>query len=801
MTPRKVGTRGPATAPFMIVGEAPGRQEVTSGVPFVGASGQELNRMLGEAGISPASCFFTNVVKYMPPGRPDDRVNGLPRAFFPTKAEGKKHGLPERFGRHISPEVVQGLSELEQEITHVRPQGVLALGNTALWALSGGRTGVGNWRGSCLWTREFTLPDSRTFKARFLPTYHPASVLRQWSQRREVILDLKRFSAWTAGEIHEPAYNFILRPSAQGTLALLESLSALVTIWDDKFPLSIDIETRGHFMACVALAWSKTHAISIPFMCVEGNYFSPEEERLVRAALRRLLTHPNVLPIFQNGMYDIQYFLREDGYFPTLPMFDTMLAQHALFPGTPKSLDYLASLYCEHYSFWKNERKEWDPRVPEEEFWSYNCKDAVYTYEVWEMQRGAVEGAPAFETLTDLFPPTLAMTVSGFRMDNARREQISSAFAAEMEGILARLEVIFEHPVNPRSNKQLQTLFYGDFNFPVRRHRKTGNPTLNEETLEELKKRAHPIWEHPIDLILAYRQAGVIRSSFLEMNQSPDGRFHPGFNLGGTETFRFSSSSNAHGEGTNAQNWSPTLRRLLIPDEGYVFLEGDLDRADAQVVAWEAGDEELKQIFREGHDIHTENARTIFGQVTERTRHLAKSGVHAVNYFCHARTLGITLGITVREAERFITKWLGAHPGIQGWHRRVEMELKHRRRVTNKFGFHRMYFDRVDTKMLQAALAWIPQSTVAIVIHKGLLKIYKELPEIALKQHGHDSLLMQVPSTCVESLLPEVDSRMRVVIPYDDPLTIPVSFKVSPKSWGDMKPAEPWRFRVMRFFA
>ena len=53
---------GPCPAKIMLVGEAPGEREVAEGQPFVGFSGQELSKMLQEAGIMRSECFITNVV-------------------------------------------------------------------------------------------------------------------------------------------------------------------------------------------------------------------------------------------------------------------------------------------------------------------------------------------------------------------------------------------------------------------------------------------------------------------------------------------------------------------------------------------------------------------------------------------------------------------------------------------------------------------------------------------------------------------------------------------------------------------
>ena len=63
----KVPPTGPCPARIMIVGEAPGADEVKAMQPFVGASGRELDKMLSEAGIIRADCFITNVCKRRPP--------------------------------------------------------------------------------------------------------------------------------------------------------------------------------------------------------------------------------------------------------------------------------------------------------------------------------------------------------------------------------------------------------------------------------------------------------------------------------------------------------------------------------------------------------------------------------------------------------------------------------------------------------------------------------------------------------------------------------------------------------------
>lgn len=237
----------------------------------------------------------------------------------------------------------------------------------------------------------------------------------------------------------------------------------------------------------------------------------------------------------------------------------------------------------------------------------------------------------------------------------------------------------------------------------------------------------------------------------------------------------------------------PNIRKMFIPDEGYTIIDADLEKADAQIVAWEANDEELKQIFREGRNLHEENAKMIFGpknfaKSSDPTSnyHKAKQGVHAVNYGVRPKTLAATLGITVHEADLFIKRWFGTHPRILSWHERIKRELKQYRKVKNKFGFERYYFDRVES-IFTEALGWIPQSSVAIVTNKGLINIDKHLPAAQLLIQGHDSLVVQVPTAACPNIFDDILKEMNIEIPYDDPLVIPVSLAASNISWGATK--------------
>jgi DNA polymerase-1 len=332
--------------------------------------------------------------------------------------------------------------------------------------------------------------------------------------------------------------------------------------------------------------------------------------------------------------------------------------------------------------------------------------------------------------------------------------------------------------------------------------------TADEDALQVLGNK-EPMLRPLIRRINEYRSLRSFRSTFVDASLDIDGRMRCSFNPGGTETFRASTGTNAFWTGMNMQNIPkgdeepddpntlqlPNVRKLFIPDPGYVIADMDLDRADLQVVVWEADDEELRDALRAGIDLHSFNAKTLFNlsapvntikKLHPDKRDLAKRWVHGTNYGGGARTMAQSCGITVHEADRLRGRWFAAHPGIAAWHERTEAALRSTRSVANKFGYRRFYFDRVDG-LLPEALAWVPQSTVAAVINRVWAEIVTSLPHVQVLNQVHDSLVMQWPASMPQLAQACLDCARRVVVPYDKPLVIPAGINVSEKSWGDCK--------------
>ena len=274
--------------------------------------------------------------------------------------------------------------------------------------------------------------------------------------------------------------------------------------------------------------------------------------------LRSLLTHPLCSVIGQNFQYDAQYFVRFLGYCPNLT-FDTMLAQHTIFPGIPKALDFLSSMYCHWHRFWKGELNDYS-RLPENMtiYWTYNCKDCCITFEVSLVLRELLsylrlESQYSFQMRMNTH--VITTMLRGVRVDTTRRSELAGELFQAIADHDAILQFILERPLNTASAKQMKELFYDDFQLPVQFNRKTKQPSLDNKALQELVKK-EPLIKPLVDLILKKRSLGVYFSTFIQAPLSRDKRLRTQYNVAGTETFRLSSSTDAFGEGLNMQNIS-----------------------------------------------------------------------------------------------------------------------------------------------------------------------------------------------------------------------------------------------------
>ena len=319
---------------LLIVGEAFGEREAEAGKPFVGPSGSVLNSLLRQSGIDRDEISITNVFNFRPEGNDietllttiqADAAEGWP-TFAPKKWFHKQHSLS-----------LYDLTELRKAL---RPHVIIALGDTALWALTHHR-GMNKYRGTPMLTFDGLH--------KVIATWHPAAILRQWDLRPVAFMDFQKAKRQAAfPELRRPERHIMIEPS----------LDDIANFYYDHIRpapfLSVDIETKEGQITEIGFATSASRAIVIPFWdrkAIGGNYWpSAADEKRAWIWVRRILEEKPV--IGQNFQYDMTYLYKTMGIKTRHFKGDTMLLHHAMQPELKKSLGFLGSIYSDEPA-WK----------------------------------------------------------------------------------------------------------------------------------------------------------------------------------------------------------------------------------------------------------------------------------------------------------------------------------------------------------------------------------------------------------------------------------------------------------------
>jgi len=356
---RYVGTRGDPRSPVCIVGEAPGSEEDRAGFPFVGYSGQLLDTMIREAGFNANDIWFTNPFKARPPENDIKRIEEL--------------GVPLNIYT----------DQFFEELRTSRPTIIVACGKTPANLLcpetkpksykgkEDEKEGFGSWRGSLLISPFLDWPHY------VIPMYHPAFVLRNYSEREICVFVLSRaFEELSYFKKNKrlnplPVRELIVNP----TFGVASDYLRLCIASPNA--ISIDIELlKRKVPYTISFSQSPTSAISISFW----NYRIPELIYLWRQMDEIFSTKRQ---IGQNYTSFDCHWLRAMGFNVNLSLVeDTLILHHILWPGFRHKLEFLGMQYTRQ-PFWKWEGKGWSLRDGLDQLMRYNALDAACTYEIY----------------------------------------------------------------------------------------------------------------------------------------------------------------------------------------------------------------------------------------------------------------------------------------------------------------------------------------------------------------------------------------------------------------------------------
>jgi uracil-DNA glycosylase family 4 len=808
LSPQKhVPPRGPDTARVMVVGEAPGANEERVGRPFVGPAGMLLEEMLSASGIDPTLVFYTNICPYRPPG------NDIRSYFNDT---GGPNGL-----------VQQGLAELISQISRVSPNVIIPLGNypmamltgVARWSKKNGYTGIGDYRGSI-------LPGNSIAGGRkCVPTYHPANVLREYSNKPIVKMDLRRAASESRfPEIRRIVKRTILDPRGPERAAWLGwlrsppgSLSPRVDFGTPDSPDfrqlpsgpfgSGDIEYVGNKLLCLGATRHRDLAVVLGTL-------NETDIRDVRDLLECGLPW-----CFQNGMFDCSILEWFYGIRVTQHLrHDTMLMMHVAYTEYPKDLGFIGSVYTDQPN-WKDMvdwKKVASGEQPYEDVYRYNGIDTWVTHEAAEKMLED-ELVPAINSLTydfevALIHPLWEMSKGGVKIDIPTLTGLRNQLEKEYKAMDWGLEQVYGAPVNVKSGQQLAKLLYDKLDVPRGKKTATQAWSFDDGTLADLLLKAKTDQQRAvIRTIRGIKERRDLISKFCDIELDDDGRMRCHYDPAKTQTGRLSSRKfYPTNRGGNLQNIprDTRVRMVFVPDDGYVFGYADLKSAESLVVANITGDPEMLRLhsdaFMTGEaDGHRYVASYLFDkpmdQINKEERYIGKKVRHGCNYsmgwfrlmqVINAEAQETGVSINAATAKILIAKYRQLHPYLEAWWRSVQVELFRTRTIltTKKWiecellpnhrwssdeisaggAWHQrphVFFGRPDA-ILPEAIAQNPQGTIADTLNIGLLRASRDrvLSELGYRSllQVHDAIGFQAPRDRIVAVATRLSELMSV---------------------------------------
>lgn len=388
----------------------------------------------------------------------------------------------------------------------------------------------------------------------------------------------------------------------------------------------------------------------------------------------------------------------------------------------------------------------------------YACYQAYTAYASRKPIENALKESDMWSVYTEIELPLI------FTLDSMEKWGISvkgeelKAYGEKLSIRIEELEkLIYEQAgeeFNINSPKQLGVILFEKMGIPGGRKTKTGYSTA-ADILEKLAP------EQPIvNDILEYRQLTKLKSTYADGLRSvidSDGKIHSTFNQTITATGRISSTE------PNLQNipvrmeLGRLIRKVFVPEDGYVFLDADYSQIELRVLAHMSGDEKLIQAYGEAQDIHRLTASQVFHipfeEVTDLQRRNAKAVNFGIVYGISSFGLSQDLSITRKEAAEYIEQYFKTYPKIKGFLDGLVADGKEYGYVSTMYGRRRPIPELKSGNFMQrsfgerVAMNSPIQGTAADIIKIAMNRVYQRLKDEHLESRlvlqVHDELLIE----------------------------------------------------------
>jgi len=428
----------------------------------------------------------------------------------------------------------------------------------------------------------------------------------------------------------------------------------------------------------------------------------------------------------------------------------------------------------------------------------YEGFPAAGLYRVGELLREEVK--PFSHVYYDLELPLsdvlFRMERYGWKVDKAVLEQLGTELKTEIDVISKHIIELAGRSFNINSPKQLGEVLFVDLGLASGKKTKTKSYSTSAEVLEELRGD-HPI----VDEILRYRMLWKLHATYVEGLQKILGAgdvVHTVFKQNVTATGRLSSVE------PNLQNIpvreeeGRRLRKMFVAREGCTLVSADYSQIELRLLAHLSGEEALIEAYRNGEDIHTATAATVFGvpksEVTPAMRRDAKAVNFGVIYGISDFGLAKNIGVSVAKARKYISEYFMRYPKVKAYLDECVALAHAHGKLQTLLGRVRR-FDNINSSNFQlrsfnerAAMNMPMQGTAADLIKIAMLDVDK-----AFRSHGlkaqllcqvHDELIVE----CPESEVTEVKRLLTECMEQAMTLSVPlVAEAAEGKTWFDLK--------------
>ncbi len=406
----------------------------------------------------------------------------------------------------------------------------------------------------------------------------------------------------------------------------------------------------------------------------------------------------------------------------------------------------------------------------------------------------ALEKEVAEQEMTDLLQQVelplcevlAAMEEEGFAVDGDALVSYGEGLSDRIDTLRAQLLTLAEEEFNPNSTKELSRILFEKLGLPPKKKTKSGFST-DAEVLEQLRGE-HPI----IETLLEYRKLSKLHSTYvvgLQKVITADGRVHSTFNQTETRTGRISSTE------PNVQNIpvrtteGEKLRAFFVAKPGYTLVDADYSQIELRILAAIADDENMKQAFHDGVDIHRMTASQVlhvpFEEVTAKQRSSAKAINFGIVYGISAYSLSEDIHVSVYEAKQYIEDYLSTYRGVRQYMDDIVAFAKEHRYVKTLYHRRRDLSDinnankRIQALSQRIAFNTPIQGTAADIIKIAMIRVYKRLQQEQLDAklilQVHDELIIEAKTELAEQVATLLQEEMQAAATLSVPLVVDVA--------------------------